>query len=204
MDDIVEINGLHDSNRILVGQQLFIPRFGRDLSAGDLPYPSSPLPTSTDSETDQIALSERPGFRALRGASPYELRDVAWPLKLSLQGRVALSSGFGMRQGKPHRGLDVRAPLGTPVRAALGGEVTRSDTSRGGYGRVIYIRHTGGVETRYAHHHKNLVQVGQIVKVGDVIAEVGSSGRSTNPHLHFEVRIRGEAIDPLIILPALP
>ena len=74
--------------------------------------------------------------------------------------------------------------------------------SHGGYGWVIYIRHAGGLETRYAHNHKNLVKEGSIVRAGDIIAEVGNTGRSSGPHLHFELRINGTAVDPLLFLPA--
>jgi murein DD-endopeptidase MepM/ murein hydrolase activator NlpD len=109
-----------------------------------------------------------------------------------------------MRRGKLHRGLDIQAPLGTLVRAALAGEVTRSAENAQGYGRVIYLKHSGGIETWYVYHYQNLVKVGQRVAAGDVIAHVGNSGRSTRPHLHFEIRIRDQAVDPLIFLPAHP
>ena len=199
--DIIEINGLRDPSRILVGQQLFIPIFARDLShrgnhlAGAI--------TSSDQTDRESSSKQWPGFKSLHGASVTLMRQVRWPLSLSLKAGVGLSSGFGVRKGKLHKGIDIRAPLGTPVYAALGGEVIRSENSSGGYGWVIYLRHTDGVETRYAHHKKNIVRVGQVVQAGSMIALVGNSGRSTGPHLHFEIRIQGKAVDPLIFLPAV-
>jgi murein DD-endopeptidase MepM/ murein hydrolase activator NlpD len=201
-EDIVEINGIHDPSRIIVGQRLFIPRFPRDLSrgvSGDVDTHQR-LAENTD---DQASISQLSGFRSLKGAPIEVMRQMRWPLSLSLKKGIGLSSGFGTRKGKPHKGVDIRAPLGTPVHAALRGEVIRSEYSSGGYGWVIYLRHAGGVQTRYAHHQKNIVRVGQVVQTGSVIGLVGNSGRSTGPHLHFEIRIQGEAVDPLIFMPAV-
>ena len=199
-EDIVEVNGIHDPSRILVGQRLFIPNFARDLS-GDSPYTDQAQLASHPTRPPSI--EQRPGIRILRGAPIQEMRRMRWPLVLSLKSGVGLSSGFGPRKGKSHKGIDIRAPLGTPIRAALAGEVIRSEHSSGGYGWVIYLRHAGGVETRYAHQQKNVVRVGQVVQTGSIIGLVGSSGRSTGPHLHFEIRIQGEALDPLNFLPAI-
>jgi len=199
-EDIVEVNGIHDPSRILVGQRLFIPSFARDLSVNSTG--SRETVETASSHPTTPSFENLPGFKALRGAPIEVMRQIRWPLDLSLKKGIGLSSGFGMRKGKPHKGVDIRAPLGTPVRAAFGGEVSRSEHSSGGYGWVVYLRHAGGVETRYAHHQKNVVRVGQVVQAGSVIGQVGSSGRSTGPHLHFEIRIQGEAIDPLIFLPA--
>ena len=84
------------------------------------------------------------------------------------------------------------------------GEVIRTNYEAKGYGWYIVIQHGNGLETRYAHHRKNRVEVGQLVKKGQHIADVGSSGKSTAPHLHFEIRLSGESVDPLIYLPAIP
>lgn len=101
--------------------------------------------------------------------------------------------------GRPgHLGLDLAAPIGTPVRAAADGTVTFSGWSTGGYGNLAIVKHAGGIETRYAHMSK-LGKTGK-VEAGDVIGYVGSTGDSTGPHLHFEVRDGGTAINPEVWL----
>ena len=113
-----------------------------------------------------------------------------------------LSSSFGMRvhpvlrRRKHHSGIDLAAPRGTPVYATADGAIARADRSRS-YGLVIYIDHGGDLETRYAHLSKLLVADGQRVKKGDLIGYVGSTGRSTGPHLHYEVRVAGVAVNPI-------
>ncbi len=110
-------------------------------------------------------------------------------------------SGFGLRTDpidgsqKMHKGVDIGAPAGTPITAAGDGIVTWAG-ERGGYGQLVVIDHGGGVETRYAHQSRLDVTPGQRVAAGEVIGAVGSTGRSTGPHLHFEVRVDGEAVDP--------
>ncbi len=120
-----------------------------------------------------------------------------------------LASGFGWRGhamgggGARHRGLDIIAPAGAPVRAAASGTVTDMGW-RGAYGRFILIRHSGHIETAYAHLSRfaKSLKVGQRVTRDDVIGYVGSSGRSSGPHLHFELRRQGRPIDPLALPPA--
>ncbi|MCG8420430.1 MAG: M23 family metallopeptidase [Proteobacteria bacterium] len=113
----------------------------------------------------------------------------------------AQSSGYGYRRHpisgrrKFHRGVDFRARRGTPVRAAGSGVVVVAKR-RGGYGKLVIISHGKGVETRYAHLHRIGVKKGEVVAAGEVIGAVGSTGRSTGPHLHFEVRRSGKAVDP--------
>ncbi len=94
-----------------------------------------------------------------------------------------------------HTGLDIAAPMGTAVHASGDGVVVRAGTA-GGYGNMVVIDHGGGVETRYAHLSEMAVQVGDRVAAGAVVGGVGSTGRSTGPHLHFEVRRDGSAVDP--------
>jgi murein DD-endopeptidase MepM/ murein hydrolase activator NlpD len=119
----------------------------------------------------------------------------------------AISSTFGVRKdpllGTPahHSGMDFRAPVGTPARASAAGTVVKAGWN-GGYGRMIEIEHSSGFTTRYAHLSKIGVKEGQVVGGGEVIGKVGSSGRSTGPHLHYEIRRNGEAIDPLRFLRA--
>ena len=98
-----------------------------------------------------------------------------------------------------HDGLDLGAPLGEPIRAAAAGTVV-SASVRGGYGNATIIDHGGGLATLYAHQSEFAVIPGQVVKAGQVIGKVGSTGLSTGPHLHFEVRVRGVPVDPLLYL----
>ena len=107
-----------------------------------------------------------------------------------------LTSGFGMRWGRMHEGIDIAVGTGTPVVAAASGVVISAGWG-GGYGNLVVIDHGGGVATAYAHNSRIIVSSGQSVGQGAVIAYSGSTGHSTGPHVHFEVRIGGSAVDPL-------
>ncbi len=111
-----------------------------------------------------------------------------------------VTSEFGMRRGRPHKGIDIANKSGTPIYAVLDGVVVFSGVQRG-YGNVVLIEHPNFVMTVYAHHEKNLVKVGDPVKRGQHIANMGSTGNSTGPHLHFEYRVKGTAINPRKVLP---
>jgi murein DD-endopeptidase MepM/ murein hydrolase activator NlpD len=108
-----------------------------------------------------------------------------------------LTSTFGRRGKRAHEGIDIGAKEGTPVLAAAAGTVIYSGSGIKGYGNLVIVRHKGGLVTVYAHNKRNLARDGQQVRAGETIAEVGSSGRSTGPHLHFEVRIGDKPVDPL-------
>ncbi|MBO3141944.1 M23 family metallopeptidase [Dermatophilus congolensis] len=107
-----------------------------------------------------------------------------------------ISSGFGMRWGRMHKGVDFAGRKGTPIRAVAAGRVTVA-SNLAGYGKVVYIDHGDGTQTRYAHLNCFSTKVGERVKAGEKIGELGNTGHSTGPHLHFEVRIKGRAINPL-------
>jgi murein DD-endopeptidase MepM/ murein hydrolase activator NlpD len=107
-----------------------------------------------------------------------------------------LSSPFGPRWGVAHEGLDIAARPGSVIRAAHSGTVTLARWY-GGYGNAVQVDHGGGLATRYGHASELLVGAGEFVAAGQPIALVGSTGDSTGPHLHFEVRVNGKAIDPL-------
>ncbi|WP_175345396.1 M23 family metallopeptidase [Bradyrhizobium sp. ORS 375] len=123
------------------------------------------------------------------------------PYRKPVIGEVEFTSGFGVRSdpflGRPamHTGLDFRAATGDPVRVTANGKVVNAGWA-GGYGRMVEVDHGNGLSTRYGHLSEINVKIGQQVKIGDIIGEVGSTGRSTGPHLHYETRIDGEAVDP--------
>jgi murein DD-endopeptidase MepM/ murein hydrolase activator NlpD len=123
------------------------------------------------------------------------------PYRKPVIGEVEFTSGFGIRSdpflGRPamHTGLDFRAQAGDPVRATANGKVSSAGWA-GGYGRMVEIDHGNGLATRYGHLSEIGVKVGDTIKIGQVIGAVGSTGRSTGPHLHYETRIDGEAVDP--------
>lgn len=107
----------------------------------------------------------------------------------------ACTSGFGQRGGSTHAGLDLAAPIGATIVAAHRGKVIDAGPARG-FGLWVRIRHPNGVITTYGHNHRNLVEPGQTVQAGQPIAEVGSRGRSTGPHLHFEIHSAGKPVPP--------
>ena len=121
--------------------------------------------------------------------------------------RNIITSEFGYRRDpftgktKGHGGMDLAVPTGTPIRAALPGTVTVSTYNQGGYGYYVMIDHGGGLVTLYGHCSQLIARVGRTVQAGDVIALSGSTGRSTGPHLHFEVRVNGERTNPRGYLP---
>lgn len=126
---------------------------------------------------------------------------IAIPSRRPIE-KMSLSSSYGMRvhpiTGKlaRHNGVDIPAPYGTPIYATADGIVGRAQRL-GGYGNYVEIEHGNAIETRYGHMSSFVVQPGQQVKKGDVIGYVGSTGRSTGNHLHYEVRIDGEPVNPM-------
>lgn len=117
--------------------------------------------------------------------------------------RGVLTSGYGRRWGRMHRGIDIAGPIGTPIMAAASGEVINAGWNSGGYGNLVKIRHADGSVTLYAHNSRILVRTGQVVAQGQQISEMGSTGRSTGPHLHFEIRPNGStAVNPIAFLPS--
>ncbi len=121
----------------------------------------------------------------------------------------AISSGFGFRSdpfsgsGAMHSGLDFRGPTGAPIYAAANGRISFIGM-KSGYGKVVEITHGNGLMTRYAHMSRFNARPGQTVEAGEIIGAIGSTGRSTGPHLHFEVRIHGRAVNPRPFLEAAP
>ncbi len=143
-------------------------------------------------EAALVALIRRLEAEAARAAGTAP-SSLIWPA------RGYVSSEFGPRWGRNHNGIDIAASTGTAVRAAARGVVSHA-APMGSFGNLIIIDHGGGVVTLYAHLHSISVRQGQRVNVGELVATVGSTGRSTGPHLHFEVRRSGKAVDPRTLL----
>lgn len=172
VDDLKARNNL-DSNDIRVGQVLYV--------AGTAPAGTKRPITPSLTEAD-IAAKDR----------------IRTDLVMPVEGNV--TSEFGIRNGRPHKGIDIGAKVGTPIYAVLDGVVVFSGL-QSGYGNVVVLEHPDFVMTVYAHNDKNFVQVNDVVKKGQMIAHLGNTGNSSGPHLHFEYRIKGTAINPRKVLP---
>lgn len=207
---LVAMNNITDPNRIAVGHVLLIPpddgvyyrvvigdtlwdisrRYG--VSVNEIAAKNS-LGNSSLIQPGQVlfipAVSTVSNSAQVASAST---RTFSWPL--SITGRV--SSPFGPRWGGFHYGVDIAIPAGTDILAAADGVVVAAQY-KGTYGLTIRVDHGGGYETLYAHASRLMVSRGDRVRSGQLIALVGSTGRSTGPHLHFEVRYNGTPRDPL-------
>jgi murein DD-endopeptidase MepM/ murein hydrolase activator NlpD len=170
-------------------RQLFASWQSLEKPAGRVNLISSALPSRISGAI--------PGF----SSNGYPGQPVSIPSLVPVDG-VKLTSDFGMRWHpvlggrRQHKGVDLAAPAGTPIRAAADGMIGRADWFSG-YGLYVAIEHGGNIETRYGHMSRLNVAAGQAVRKGDIIGYVGSTGRSTGPHLHYEVRIAGEAVNPI-------
>ncbi|WP_272006441.1 M23 family metallopeptidase [Roseovarius sp. ZX-A-9] len=131
----------------------------------------------------------------------YRIAAHKVPFALPVKSAFRHTSGFGARWGRMHSGTDLAAPHGTPIYSTADGVVIHAGW-QSGYGRLIKIQHAFGIETRYAHLSKIRVQKGQRVSRGERIGDMGSTGRSTGTHLHYEVRVGGKAINPMIYIKA--
>jgi murein DD-endopeptidase MepM/ murein hydrolase activator NlpD len=183
--ELMEANGISDPRQLATGLELFVPGAPRPL---DVP----PLAGGPAAGAGGPGGGAPPGgspAAAAPGAAPPEdggapsrwSGRMRWPLK------GLLYRGFGVRQGQRHDGIDISAPEGTAVLAAAEGEVVFTGRQQG-YGVLVIVRHEGSLVTLYAHNSAVLVKEGERVSAGTPIARVGQSGRTTGPHLHFEVR----------------
>jgi murein DD-endopeptidase MepM/ murein hydrolase activator NlpD len=160
----------------------------------DAYIPAQRSPTGQLVSPDMPLLPEADEFLP---EAPDYFNGYIWPT------RGTLTSGYGWRWGRMHRGVDVAGPVGTPIVAAASGVVERAGWNSGGYGNLVEIRHPDGSLTLYAHNNRLNVSTGQAVKQGQQVAEMGSTGYSTGPHLHFEVHLNGKgAVNPIAHLPS--
>jgi murein DD-endopeptidase MepM/ murein hydrolase activator NlpD len=154
-----------------------------------------------------LQLKKEGGAKVMEGSESMEGKEPQGPAApLNAMQGGAVSSSFGWRkdpfsgEDRFHYGVDFAASEGTPVRAPMQGKVLSSEY-RGGYGNLVVLDHGNGLTTLYAHNRENTVKEGDWVQKGTPLARVGSTGRSTGPHLHFEVRKDGRQLDPVAFLP---
>ncbi|WP_272859907.1 DUF5930 domain-containing protein [Paracoccus stylophorae] len=131
----------------------------------------------------------------------YRIAIEKLPLAMPVKSAFRYTSGFGRRWGRMHEGVDLAGPVGTPIYSTGDGVVTFAGR-QSGYGNLIKIQHELGVETRFGHLSRIRVKTGQRVSQGDLIGDMGNTGRSTGPHLHYEVRMKGRAVDPMSFIKA--
>ncbi len=184
--ELARANRIRDVGQIRAGQIIFIPGATRHLPV-EIITPEQPDPSKSPADV------QRPPFDSLNQDWG---QSFIWPVSGSI------NSAFGPRGSSFHDGIDIAAPEGTPIRAIESGEVIYSDQLRG-YGNIVILRHADGFVSVYAHNQSNLVREGQRIARGEVVARVGSTGRVTGPHLHFEIRRNNSAQDPLRYLPRL-
>lgn len=190
VEDLMVANRIEDPRELQVGEELVVPgaKERRPVEARDSPEPQSSR-TLTLAEAEQ-----RPPKSVKVGRKDGVLQ---WPL------RGVLYARFGKKGKEPHDGIDLAAPAGTPVKTAAPGTVLFAGEQKG-YGLIVIVEHDGALITLYAHNRDLRVKTGQKVREGQVVSTVGDSGRTTGPHLHFEVRKKGVPVDPLEYLGLVP
>lgn len=210
--DLMETNGIADPRAVDAGAELFVPGAARVVevppASGETITPaagsrqtSTPNPTANPTSTSTAPPAPGPAPPRVQTASPTPApaarssdAPLAWPLKGVLYGR------YGVRAGRRHDGIDIAAPQGTAVLAAAEGTVIYAG-EQPGYGFIVIVKHEGGLVTLYAHNSRLLVSEGDRVRRGEPIARVGQTGKTSGPHLHFEVRDGTRPRNPLLFLP---
>jgi len=196
VDKIEKENIISDAKKLRVGQQVFVPGVAAPLEmSGKTEEVHSNA--KKDKPKDEKKAAKQPD--KVKKAASADIKPVKpgayiWPVK------GVVTSKFGPRWGKNHSGIDIGCPIGTPVYASAAGTAVFVG-EKGGYGFLIVLQHPDGSFTIYAHNSKNIVKEHAKVKQGEKIAEVGSTGNSTGPHLHFEIRLQSKPVDPLQHLP---
>ena len=189
VNKLKQINGIYDPTKLRVGKRLWIPRAKQvlEIKSEKNRYTANQQKNRFKKKYKTKSLPKKYN-KAVKGF-------LIWPVK------GQLTSKFGNRNGRHHDGIDIGARKGTPIVAAADGTVMFGGWGPTGYGLMLIIRHKNNLTTVYAHNSHIHVYKNQIVRKGQRIASVGSTGRSTGPHLHFEVRNDTHPKNPLDYLP---
>ena len=188
VDAILRANHVDDPRHLAAGMRIFVP--------GAQPLPGDEAPPLADVLPLVRGCALTDELKQERQAQAKREADIAfeWPVR----GRI--TTCFAPENGRPHDGIDIAVPEGTPVHAAEAGKVVYS-APLGGYGNLVVVRHAGPYTSLYAHNERNLAEPGDFVEKGDVIAESGETGRATGPHVHFEIRRARKPDNPILYLP---
>jgi murein DD-endopeptidase MepM/ murein hydrolase activator NlpD len=212
VDSLMKANGITDPRTLAVGQVLIIPgahqrreivppgaQEAPEAVAAERRGMAGPPAETRAEEEPKAAAAPAPKAQRPRGAVqlPQGEGVLDWPL------RGVIYARFGRKGSERHDGIDLAAPTGTPVQVARSGTVLYAGEQKG-YGWIAIVDHGNGLITLYAHNRDVRVKTGQSVRDGQVVATVGESGRTSGPHLHFEVRKEGLPVDPLKYLGAPP
>lgn len=192
VEELMDANRIDDPRDLKAGELLYVPgaRERKSVAEFDAPEPepvARPAVSNPEPEKKQPRL-----VRVGKGSGVLQ-----WPL------RGVLYARFGKKGKEPHDGVDLAAPAGQPVKVAAPGTVLFAGDQKG-YGLIVIVEHDGGLITLYAHNRDLRVKTGQKVRDGQVVATVGDSGKTSGPHLHFEVRKDGIPVDPLDYLGPVP
>ena len=180
-EEIISFNLLEESSSLPEGEKLVMP-------GGEFPK------EERERESSRLIASRGGiGEASAEGALDYDAPEFRWPV------RGEITSYYGWRNGSFHYGIDIASPYGNEVRAAYGG-IADFIGYLNGYGQTLVLDHGKGWSTLYAHNKEILVSVGEEVSTGQPVARIGSSGNATGPHLHFEIKKKGEKLDPLKFL----
>lgn len=220
--DLIEFNNL-SSLKLKTDQKIYLAKDVRPYSSAPttIPQPQKKEPSTASStpkapnkyttkpskiKSDLSAKSkkEKEEFASVSRSEveKVKVRQKRSPTGLIIPIQGKITSEFGMRNGRPHKGIDISAAVGEPICAVSDGKVVYAGSQRG-YGNVVILEHDDYVMTVYAHNEANLVRPGETVKQGQPIATLGNTGTTSGPHLHFEYRVQGKALNPRQVLPGL-
>lgn len=193
LDDMIKKVGV-DSDRLLATVRKGYGGTGGPLTPMGYSTRGNAAITENEARAQEVMVS-------LGKFDNYRIAVSKLPLAMPVKSAFRFSSHYGARWGRQHQGIDMAAPVGTPVFATGDGVVVFAGWQRG-YGNLIKIKHELGTETRYAHLSKIRVKQGQRVSRNTLIGDIGNTGRSTGPHLHYEVRVDGKAVNPMSFIKA--
>lgn len=193
VEELMAANAIDHPRSLKVGQQLSVP--GATAVLKVVP------PGADEAREEQTLISGKTApplvVSRVKLSDPKRVGSLEWPVRGLLYAR------FGKKGKEPHDGIDLAAPLGTPVKAAAPGTVLYAGEQQG-YGLIVIVEHDEDAITLYAHNKDLRVKTGQKIRASQVIATVGESGKTSGPHLHFEVRKKGIPVDPLLHLGPVP